>query len=367
MSYDNWQSDPYAQKWLGKLTGRTKENCIHEFPKFLEWVQKSPTELIKMKVQDMQTKDPTQKGRVEDKVIQFKQFLETQGYKRSTIRTNLNRVMSFFSHNRVKLSFARGDLKVHIAESEKVVQEWILDNIEIRALYSIAGIRDKVCLLLLYHSGLSPTDVAQLKIEQLKGIHKTEDHYYIEVHRQKTGIPQKTCLSSELLHDIKLMLRERGNPEKGPLLLTHKNEPMTTRSIRDAMKNLCEKVYPERLSDFECKNFRDSYNDSLLRSEIKQEIKDVLMGHKRQSARGHYHVSPTTIKLAYEKVFKHLSINHGTQSRQDLARMEDTVTGLSQIITKQQREIAELKRTFEPKNLRRLFEKVLDDYMKSKQ
>ena len=227
MSQDTWQQDPYAQKWLNKLTERTKENCIREFPKFLKWVQKSPTELIKMKVEDLQTKDPTQKGRVEDLVIQFKQFLETQNYKRSTITTTINRVQSFFSHNRVRLVFARGDLKVHIAESEKVTKEWILDNIEIRALYSVADIRDKSLLLMLYQSGLSPIDVVSFNKEDLKGIEETEGHYYLDVFREKTDIPQKTCISYECVHDLKLWLRQRGNLKTKALFTSQKGRRLT--------------------------------------------------------------------------------------------------------------------------------------------
>jgi len=361
---NDWQKDPYVQKWLNKLGDRTRENAIQDFPKFLEWCKKSPTQLIKMKVKDIQTRDPTQKGKTEDLVIEFKRFLEAQNYRRSTIKTILNRVQSFFSHNRVKLSFARGDLSVEPNESEKVTQEWILDNVEIRALYDVANIRDRALLLTLYQSGFSPIDVSSLNVEHLNNVYKHEGHLYIDKLREKTNIHQKTCLSSECVHDIKAMLKARGSSKKGALFESEKGQRLTVRFMNDAMKSLCEKTYSERIKEFKTKNLRDSYNDALLQANLTQETKDTLFGHQRQSARKSYHISKTTVMQAYEKAFKYLSINHGTQTKKDLEIIEQSLIGLSQTITKQQQEIENLKRTFEPKNLRRLFEKVLDDYTK---
>lgn len=184
-----------------------------------------------MKVENLQSRDPTQKGKVEDLVINFKMFLEAQGYKQNTIRTILNRVMSFFSHNRVKLNFARGDLKVHVAESEKVSKEWVLDNIEIRALYSVADIRDKCLMLMLYQSGLSPIDVCSFNKDDLPDLDKTESHYYIDMFREKTDIPQKTCISVECVHDLKLWLKQRGIPKTKALFTSLKGRRLSTRFL----------------------------------------------------------------------------------------------------------------------------------------
>lgn len=341
MTYDNWQKDPYAVKWLSKLGDRTRENACQDFPKLLEWCGKTPTELIKMKVNDLQTQDPTQKGKTEDLVIEFKKFLETQNYKRSTIKTVLNRVQSFFSHNRVKLSFARGDLSVEPSESEKVTQEWILDNVEIRALYGVANVRDRALLLTLYQSGLSEIDVSSLNIEHLTNIYEHEGHLYIDKLREKTNIHQKTCISSECVHDIKNMLRERG-AKKGALFVSEKGQRLTVRFINEAMKNLCSKAYPERVSEFKTKSLRSSYNDALLQANLTQETKDTLFGHQRQSARKSYHISKTTVLQAYQKAFKYLSINHGAQSKKDIERIEQTVIGLAETITEQQKQLKEM-------------------------
>jgi len=350
MTSEDWTQDPYVKSWLGKVSKRTQENYSATFPKWLAFIKMSPTEQIEKRVRDLQSGDLRERCWLEDKVIEYKNFLATQGYRAVTVHSYLISVQSFFSKNRLKLQFSRGDLKVE--ETEKVIRKWIPDNIEIRAIYSMAGVRDRALILMLYQSGFSEIDVASLNVGDLSNIYEHEGHLYIEKLREKTNMPQRTCISSEAVHDIKVMLRERGNPKTGPLFVSQKGKRLTVRFINDAIKNLCKKAHgEEKCKRFKTKSLRGSFNDTLLRTEIKQEIKDLMMGHKRAGARGHYECSPTTIMQAYEKAFKILSINHGAQTTQDLQRMEETVVGLSEVIAKQQEEIIKLKTILEQHNI----------------
>ena len=76
-----------------------------------------------------------------------------------------------------------------------------------------------------------------------------------------------------------------------------------------------------------------------MRAELNQDVKDVMMGHKRAGARGDYECSEATVRQVYNKAFRFLSINHGVQVRDDLKLMENTVTGLAKTIAQQQEKI----------------------------
>ena len=82
---------------------------------------------------------------------------------------------------------------------------------------------------------------------------------------------------------------------------TSKGNRIKNRDVHEAIKKLVKmeysKKYPEAVEKFKTKSLRDSYNDALLRADIKQEIKDVMMGHGRKGSRKHYYVSAQTIKL----------------------------------------------------------------------
>lgn len=165
MSYDNWLSDPYVWKWLGKKSKKTQKNYVSFFPSWLAFIKMSPTEQIEKRVKDLQSSDLRERTWFEDKVIEFKNFLQTQFDNETTVKAYLTCVRSFFSSNRLGLNFGKGELKVEV--SQKVVkQKWIPTNIEIRVMYGQSDVRDRALLLTLYQSGFSEIDVASLNIEE---------------------------------------------------------------------------------------------------------------------------------------------------------------------------------------------------------
>lgn len=339
MANKEWLNDPYVIEWLNKVSERTQKNYKERYPKWLNFIQMSPTEQFQKRIKDLQSTNPKERGFFEDKVIEFKNLLITQNLRASSVTCTFTPVLSFFSAHRVKLNFKRGELKVEERAEDKVVKEWIPDNQQVKQIYQHGDVRDRALLLCLYQSGFSETDVSALNIEDLPEIQKCEGHYPITMHREKTGVLQRTCISEECVHDIKAMLEERSNPAKGALFLSQKGERLTTRFINDAIKCMVEKTYgAEQTEKFKTKSLRDAYNDALLRANLTQEIKDTLFGHKRGGAKEKYAISQATIIDAYNKAFQYLTVNHGTQARKDIEVMRSEVTKLSQIIVKQQEE-----------------------------
>ena len=107
-------------------------------------------------------------------------------------------------------------------------------------------------------------------------------------------------MSYEAIHYIKIMLQERGNPSEGYLFVSttkHKGERLTTVAIADAIKALALKAFAsETAKEFKTKSLRSFYNSALLRADIKTEVKDLMMGHARLGARGHYDYDEQTIR-----------------------------------------------------------------------
>jgi hypothetical protein len=240
-------------------------------------------------------------------------------------------VLSFFSAHRVPLRFKRNELKVETRTEDKVVREWIPDNQQAKQIYQHGSIRDRALFLCLYQSGFSETDVSSLNVEDLPDIEKTEGHYPITMHREKTNILQRTCISEECVHDLKEYLIERRDngqlvPEKKtakiPLFISQKGFRLTVRFINENIKEMVEKTYgKEQAEKFKTKSLRDAYNDALLRANLTQEVKDTLFGHKREGAREKYAIGQATIIDAYNKAFQFLSVNHGTQARKDVEEL----------------------------------------------
>jgi hypothetical protein len=266
----------------------------------------------------------------------------------------LTAVASFFGRNTLPLNLKKGDWK-STSQTEVIQQHFKITQDTVKALYGHANLRDKCLLLVLAQSGFSEVDASELKIEDIKDLYTMPqtEHYFIEKPREKTNQIQATCLSYEFLHDLRDMLAERGNPTNGYIFTSQtkakgienadKLSPeqlerakakakeakekglngIEVRRINEAIKSLAERTFgAEKAKDFKTKSLRSFYNSALLRADIKAEIKDLMMGHARAGARGHYDYDEFTIKEAYAKAFENLSIN-GIQSREDLVKIKE--------------------------------------------
>jgi hypothetical protein len=334
----DFEQDQYFQKWLIGLSPRTKVNYSTEFPNWLSFIDMSPTDQIKKRMHDLNSEDILQRTYFEQKFREYKEYLESirnpDPLKHETVRGKLRTVASFFARNGLPLFLKRGDWES--TQQQPIIQRMKISKDDIKAMYAHGNLRDRALLLVLAQSGFSEVDVSCFRIEELKGLYENPDteHYFIEKPREKTNEIQATCLSYEAVHDLKAMLQERDNPQEGFLFVSQtkgKGEQLEVRSINEAMKALAQKSLPkEKAKEFKTKALRSFYNSALLHAGVSpQEVKDLMFGHGRRGARGHYDYDDVTIKEAYSGVFEHLAVN-GLQVRADLKKVMDTIKGLTE-------------------------------------
>jgi len=367
MKMSNWQNDKHVTDWFENLKSeRTVSNYKERFPKFLKWIQKTPTEIIESRLQHLTTTDLAKRRYWEKQLVKFTRYLESlvdnEG-KRTlstwSIKGIQTCVQSFFAHNGVKLVFARKELDVEPCEREKVEKEWIPSNEEVRMIYrACKSARDRSILLTLYQSGFSEVDVSNMKIEDFSFYDKNgnwqckpyEDVYHARK-REKTNVLQQTCVSREGVEDIRIMLQNRGFPKSGWLFESRKGERLTVRGINDMIKPIVEHHLSYKQAEWKTKHLRDSYMNGLLMAKITQEVKDSMCGHKRQGARASYGLTEQTIKQSYDSAFKFLSVNgvgSGTrkieQIEHQITTMQNTINNLIKQIERQNVTIHEFQK-----------------------
>jgi integrase len=344
-----FMEDKYVKSWLAGLAAKSQSNYRKQFGEVLAFVGMPPTEMIEKRVKDLTSQDLNERQSFELKFREFKARLEETKATHSSVLAYLKCYASFFARNGVKLNLRRGDWMS--TKPQKVIKHYTPTLEEVKRLYVHAGVRDKGLLLTLSQSGFSEVDAASFNIEDLPKLYETPEaeHYFMEKPREKTNIVQATCISSEAIHDLKEYLAERGSPKEGPLFTVEtfgKGERMTVRAVNAAMKVLFTKTFgAEKAKEFKTKSLRSFYNSALLRADIKSEVKDLMMGHERASARKNYAYDEQTVREAYAHAFPFLSIN-GVQVKQDFAKfrgeINTTVTQLTKIIADQQRKIDEM-------------------------
>jgi hypothetical protein len=325
------QKDQYVKQWLNGLSERTKENYLAEILKWNSFIAMTPEQQITKRIADLTSQNLAERQFFEQKFREYKALLENLGKLSSlSIKTQLRTVASFFGRTVGKLQLRRGDWNSTL--TTRIQNKLSLKLEDIKKMYAHANLRDRVLLLTLAQSGFSEVDVSEFRIEDMKGIYEApiSTHYFIEKAREKTGEIQATALSFECVHDLRDYLSEKNNPKEGYLFTSQtrntKGEPIAVKRIHEAMKNLAEKALGSEFK-FKTKMLRSFYNSALLRADIKNEVKDLLMGHQRLGARGHYGYDEQTIIEAYTKAFEFLSIN-GMQSREDLSKIKEDMNKL---------------------------------------
>jgi hypothetical protein len=376
INMENWIEDKYVKNWFQLLgNARTIKNYSVDFPKFLEYVAaqtpyKTPTEIIKSRLEHLTSQDIIKRRYWEMLTVKFKNYLETKDLRMATIHGYIRTVMSFFSKNGVKLSFSRGELKINPSEKDKVYSEWIPDNETVRLLYRLCdSARDRGVLLMLYQSGFSEVDVGNMRIEDFSFYDdrgewqlKPNEDLYCQRRREKTNIWQKTMISRECLEELRIYLQSRGFPKEGYLFESFRDQQLGVRGINDMLKRVVEKGFNGRVKEWKTKHLRDAFMNGLLQAKITQEVKDSMVGHKREGAREDYAITEQTIRVAYESAFKFLTVNgFGQTSRrvEELEKKFDAQTKtLMEMLTDMREENKALRQELTEKN--RLLEMKLN-------
>lgn len=299
----NWLEDPKVQEWL-KLIGneRTATNYRREFPKYLDFVRettehKTPSQIVKSRLEDLSGKDMNKRRRFEDIGKLFAHELNKTEYAYYTKKSYLRTMLSFFGTLHLKLEYSRGELFNILTHTEgDRKQKWIPSNEEIRLLYRMAkASRDRAILLTLYQSGLSEIDAVSLRIEQLnpyddKGNWRLpiNEDLYLYWFREKTDIAVQTCLSREALEEIRIMLQSRGFPKEGQLFLSVHNEPLDTRGINDIITEIVKRAFNGKAKLWKTHHLRDSFMNALEKAKIPTEMKDCFVGHTTGTAKDSY-------------------------------------------------------------------------------
>jgi hypothetical protein len=160
---------------------------------------------------------------------------------------------------------------------------------------------------------LSPSDTVSLTWDRLNidFEHEKREFIHVDSVRDKTGVDHVIILNPDILHFLKSHWLDSGKPVTGWIFEGYKDTSMNPRNLNHFFKTLAIKALGEhRGSELMFKGLRDSFNEAILDSEVNEEIKDILMGHARPSAKGNYSFSTASVVRIYrEQIFPKLAIN----------------------------------------------------------
>jgi len=317
-AHPDWRNSEAMETAKSKINTRTWEGYVSVLPIFCYFLDKTPQEIIEEREEHYKSDDRKIRYYYEDKLEEFRQFLIKYHYGAGTIKAYLGRVAGLFSNNRLDLLLDKSFWAKSNKDSSEIAQalettKRYPDNDEMRLIVELADNRQALGILFGYHCGLSPSDTVSLTWDRLNIDFDNEQREFIHVEavRDKTGVDHVIILNPDLLHFLKAHWLASEKPSTGWIFEGYKDTAMNPRNLNHFFKELAVKALGEhRGGELMFKDLRDSFNEAILDSEVNEEIKDILMGHARPSAKGNYSFSTASIVRIYrEQIFPKLAIN----------------------------------------------------------
>ena len=316
--HPDWRIGEAMETAKGKLNARTWQGYTSVLPIFCYFMQKTPQQIINEREEQFKSDDRKVRYYYEDKLDEFRQYLIDHHYGARTVKAYLGRVAGLFSNNRLDLMLDKN----FWAKSNKVSSEIAQaitstkrypDNDEMRLIIELADNQQALAILFGYHCGLTPTDVVSLTWDRLNVDfeHEKREFIHVEAVRDKTGVDHVIILNPDLLHFLKSHWMAQDKPVTGWIFEGYNDTAMNRRNLNYFFKDLAVKALGEtRGGELTFKDLRDSFNEAILDSEVNEEIKDILMGHVRPSAKGNYSFSTASVVRIYrEQIFPKIAIN----------------------------------------------------------
>jgi len=328
--HPEWEDDESIQTIKSKVEKGTFTGYRSVLPIFFYWEDKMPDEIIGEREAQQRDEDRKIRFYYEDRMNEFKQYLSNHHYGANTIKNYLSRVAGFFSNNRLDLNLDNTFWKkaersaTELAQALETTKRYP-DNDEMRLIIELGNNQQTLAALFGYQCGLVPADITTLTWERLNLDLETEqrEFIYVENVREKTGALHVFVLNPDLLHYLKAHWLDSGKPTSGWVFQGYQGTSMTPRNLNHFFKDMSVKALGDnRGGQLVFKDLRDSYNEAILDSDVNEEIKDILMGYLRESAKANYSVSFGTLVRTYrEKIFPRLAVN-GWRLKQEASKVD---------------------------------------------
>jgi integrase len=220
---------PAMKYWLDETLSKepsTRKLYVGNFEKFLQWLSKTPDELLKERQNNLRSTNPKVQRIVESYLIKFIADQKNNGYSPATLQIIFASVRSFFEIHYFPLIMRRGDYPKGDSNGVKrATKEAILKVLSNKTRNHVTI---KPLILFIKDTGLRVSDVRRLKYGDISHQFERGDKIIqINIIAQKTKLLAKTFMGEESIQALKgyFEARRKGSRNVAPEVMT-KNSPL---------------------------------------------------------------------------------------------------------------------------------------------
>ena len=249
----------YWMEQLANRSERTKTLYKHYFLRFIEWIEKTPNQLIDMmkKTKDRGL-DPRENRVLEGKVKSFMSYLESEGYSVQTQRLAYTGILSFFDHNLFPLDMSPHDRPSGEARGSRIPEK----NEIVRMLNTAKSRMNRTAILFLKDSGLRVSDVVRLRWRDAKDY--GEGFWFWKILTQKQKIWATSFVGPETTDALKQLDRK-----------DERIFPVLAKALSNAVNYI---AHSAGLKDVTAHGLRKFFNVELQAARVPREWRYAMMG-----------------------------------------------------------------------------------------
>ncbi len=345
MRTDDLGRDPTISEWFANIepSENTRRGYLQGLSAYTEYVKKTPLELIEEAEEEIKSGCLMRKRKIRGFLLGFREWLKEQGVAPKTVSIRIVAVKSFYSSFDIDLPQLnhKKQFKAMATEGNGVR----LEKENIQKILKYANLRNRAIILVMASSGLSQSDVLDLRIEDLKkGNDEKTSITTLQLRRIKTKYDFVTFLSPEATKAVADYIEYRNRKPRGDYKDKETDyEKRRIRSDKDYLfiKSDVPNKYLEKLDEnirrlespglimmfqnlakltgidneigswgiVRAHNLRKFFNSQLLNNGADIFFTDYLMGHKiDQVHEAYFKADPKKLKERYMRYLPFLAL-----------------------------------------------------------
>jgi len=161
-SLEKLQEYEEVKTWLKTVSESSRRLYLHALRHFCEFCNKDPKELIFMRDKEIRNPDPNSRSGVRNLILDFREYLEKEGYVPKTINAWDGAVRSFFSAILGKAGMINVKNYKDACVTKK--KDFVPTLEELKKMLEVCNLEEKFRIIFLAQTGMRISDALELKV-----------------------------------------------------------------------------------------------------------------------------------------------------------------------------------------------------------
>jgi integrase len=251
---------------------------------------------------------------IQNKIIEFINYMKSQGKGYSTIHNYASAVLAFYKINDVILNVSK--INKFIPPVRKVTNDRHYTHEEISKLLEISDVRLKVMILLMASAGIRQGAIPTLRLRDLQDRKLTvyegdsEEYFTFITPECRKAIDSYLDMRKrygEVLTPESYLVRERF--DVNDQFRIPRAKPVSILTIKWKMIDIAKRAGVRSKEVKASHSFRKFFTTQLINSKVNPEIREMLLGHRIGLASCYYRPTEEEMFAEYEKAENSLTID----------------------------------------------------------